>query len=325
MKSAAGKEQPTERRSNIENVTPAFLTYLKTMVMLGRPYGQGYLSRIVSGNEEYSYWKTPDPRDFETFGELATKDWDYLVLCLHLMASHELVEVHEPSCTTFVMTQKGEDFLANPYDIYEPKRSLRYSRYERFLRNRLVSFRKKRSEDTGVSLWEVLPEYTIDRLTLEKPETLETLGEVAGMAYFRVQDIGAGILSVILESEDDFEVAEKERITKLARNPNYQNAKSAFKRNANIPGVARDLGCDTDRAAYYVECLAIAGQINAKHWIEKQVDASTLYRGAEYFLKVRRPSLGEAFRTLGIDYDTLKLCRIYALYVTAEAPEAVAV
>lgn len=323
MKSAVGQERPEERRSTDVNVTPAILTYLQTMVMLERPYGQGYLRRIAQGDTEYNFWKTPDPRQFDTFGALATKDWDYLILVLHLMASHELVEMKDPAFNVFDITSAGSEFLDNPYDIYEPKKNLRYSRYEKFLRGQLVKFRRARADAEGIPIWDVLPEFTIDRLALEKPQTVEELSEVVGMAYFRVQSVGAGILSVILESRDDFEVYEKARITELVKKPTYQNAKSALKRNANIAGVAREMGCNTQKAFHYAESLAQAEEVNLKHWIEKQVDASTLFRGAEYFLKTHSPYLREGFRTLGIDYDTLKLCRLYALYVTPEAPKAI--
>jgi hypothetical protein len=323
MQSAVGKERPQQRRSYDENVTPAILAYLQTMVLLGKPFGQGYLTRILGGDTEYGFWKSPDPRQFETFGALAVRDWDYRILVLHLMVSHELLEIKDPACNVYEMTAAGSEFLISPYDIYEPKRNLFYIRYEKFLRRQLSNFRKARAESEGIAIYDVMPEFTIDRLTLEKPKNVEDLSEVMGMAYFRVQAIGSGILSVILEAEDDFKASEKLRIIDLVKKPTYQNAKSALNRNSSVAGVAREMGCDLQKAFYYAECLAIAEQVNLKQWIEKQVDASTLFRGAEYFLKTASPNLSEGFRTLGIDYDTLKMCRLYAMYVTPEVSEAI--
>lgn len=323
MKSAVGQERPQERRSTDVNVSPDFTSYLQTMVNLGRPFGQGYLRRIAAGDTEYRFWKEPDPRQFDTFGALAARDWDYLVLILHLMVSHDLVQIKGPTFNVFEITEAGTDFLNDPYDIYEPKRDLYYTRYEKFLRSQLMKFRLARAESEGLPFWEILSEFTIERLTIEKPQTVEELSDVSGMAYFKVQAVGAGILSVIMESEADFVAYEKARLNELVKKPTYQFAKSALKRNSNIAGVAREMGCNLQRAFYYAEILARTEEINLKHWIEKQVDASTLFRGTEYFLKTQSPNLSEGFRTLGIDYDTLKLCRLYAVYVTPEASEPV--
>jgi hypothetical protein len=323
MKSAAGKGRPEAGRSYDENLTPAITIYLKTLVLLQRGFGQSYLTRIVRGDDGFEFWKSPDPRAFETFGKLATREWDFCILVLHVMVAHELVEVNEPGFNVFVISEKGRAFLENPYDLYEPKKNLRYSRYEKYLRGQLTEYRRQCSASNGIPVWEILPEYTLDRITIEKPSSVDALEEIPGMVYFRMQSIGAGLLSVMQESVPDFKVHEVERITELAKTGQYQVAKEALSRNSNVAGVARDMGCDPGRAFYYVECLAIAEQVNLKKWIEKQVDASTLYRGSEYFLKAKEPGLSEGFRTLGIDYDTLKLCRIYSLYVTPDVPTAV--
>ena len=65
----------------------------------------------------------------------------------------------------------------------------------------------------------------------------------------------------------------------------------------------------------------MTGEIDLRPWIEKNVDSKALYKGAEYFKKVSNPKVKEAFQVLGLDYETLNLCKMYVANVVSRQVE----
>jgi len=58
--------------------------------------------------------------------------------------------------------------------------------------------------------------------------------------------------------------------------------------------------------------------MNLRAWIENQVSAKVLYKGADYFRKASDQSLGTAHKALGLDMPTLVLSRLY-IYISTYA------
>jgi hypothetical protein len=54
-----------------------------------------------------------------------------------------------------------------------------------------------------------------------------------------------------------------------------------------------------------------AGEVDMLDWIEARLDARALYKGIEYFSQTHNLRLEDAYTVLGLDYNTLRLCRLY--------------
>ncbi len=80
----------------------------------------------------------------------------------------------------------------------------------------------------------------------------------------------------------------------------------------------RDIKVNT--VAAYLRRLHQTNQIDLRPWIEANVPAELLHKGASYFKSAADKRLGTAHQTLDIDFETLKWCQIYA--AADQAPSA---
>lgn len=310
MKREEGKAPQKASAEKTENLKSVAIEILKTMVLLERPYGPDYLIRILRGIES-AYYKVPDPREFETFGALNKYSQDFLRLSLQHLVLNRLIAPRKPEFAVLEITDLGRDWLGKPRAIMVPRDGLRSTVHEVYLRRMLHAFRTTRAESDGIPTYKIFTSYTLDRLVIEKPDCLEALSVVPGMNPFRAELYGNGILSIILEHRDSF--AEHRRAQLLAKvdHPKYVYVKRQLAQNRSVAEIAKLMGLTVTTIYRYMTDLADADQLNLKNWIESQVDAKTLHKGSDFFQRVKNPTLKAAFETLGLDYDTLKLCRMY--------------
>ncbi|MEM0995783.1 MAG: HRDC domain-containing protein [Bacteroidota bacterium] len=316
MKSEEGNGP--ESRSREENLKSVGMACLKTMVLLERGYGIPYLLRILRGGEN-AYWKNPDPREFETFGEFSEKSPDYLRHSLHHLVGFDLIAPRLPDYNVLEITDKGLAWLENPTDLMVMGQSLRFSAKERLVRNRLSEFRRVRSEEEFIEPYKLFTDYTLDRIMIEKPEDIAQLAEVPGMSLHRAEIYGPSIMSVIKEGIAEWKGIQKARLQTRVRGPVYREARRRIRNGESFAQITREMGRSPRAVLRYIVDLASLDMVPLKHWIEKQIEGSTLHRAVEYFTNSEAPTLKEAFKTLGIDYDTLSLCRIYAEHVMEKA------
>ena len=90
-----------------------------------------------------------------------------------------------------------------------------------------------------------------------------------------------------------------------------------FMENVSIPEITNILGLTMTRTIDILIDLSAADKVDLIPWIERNINSKSLYKGVEYFTKVSRPSFEEAHMTIGLDYSTLKFCKVYAEQVQA--------
>ena len=310
MKREDGNGRRNASSGSEENLKPMGVAFLKTMLLLEKPFGPDYLIRILRG-EESAFWKAPDPREFETYGVLRRKSWDYLRLVLQHLVVEQLVAPRMPDFNVMEITEAGQEWLDRPRDIPVLKTSLRSSVQEIYLRRLLQDYRKNRAEEEGIKSYNVFTAYTLDRLVIEKPDCLQALADVPGMSHFRAEVYGAGILSILDEYRDSFAIHQKAKLKERVTQKKYQYVKRQLLQDRSVTEIAKLMGLTPATIYRYMGDLADAEEFNFEDWVESNVDSKKLHKGMDFFRRVKNPTLKSAFESLGIDYNTLHLCKMY--------------
>lgn len=56
-------------------------------------------------------------------------------------------------------------------------------------------------------------------------------------------------------------------------------------------------------------------------WIEKNINAKSLFKGCEYFSKIENPTIEQGRALLGLDENVLALCKLYVWDLQRKEPE----
>ena len=84
-----------------------------------------------------------------------------------------------------------------------------------------------------------------------------------------------------------------------------------FEKGFTVEQIASQHELKTGTIQHYLLTLHQAGEIDLIPWIKDQLSTEELEKGSRYFQQHENPKLSQAFADLGLDYDTLRLCRLY--------------
>lgn len=314
MKRVEGKNTTPMTSRREVNLQPVAIDVLKTLLLLNRRYGINYISRILLGFSS-RFWKSDEHPVLETYGACRGKSREYVKLVIHRLVEEGFIEPARPNCATLQITEAGEAYLAAPSDIIVPRNKLTFSSYETYLQVKLREFRRVRAEEDQQEIWYIFGEYTLDQLTFRKPDSFKALAEVPGMNNYKAEAYGAGILAVFNEAHATFAELRRAALLKRVQNRRYQFVKKLWLDAQSAETISDEVGLTVGTVRRYIRDLHIAGEIDLRPWIEDRIDKKDLFKGAEYFRTVAKPRLKEAFTTLGLDYETLRLCQLYVTKV----------
>ncbi len=283
---------------------------LKTMIMLERPYGLSYLSAVVQGRDEHSYLK-PEHQVLETYGALKHRKWDSIRNILLQMYQDGLIINVNKVYNTFETTPIGRAFLDSPSGFEMEAKDLVTPRYDLVLLSKLRALRKRIADDQNLPSYRILAEFSLLFILKEKPATFNELQVLPGIGISKAEKYGAAILTTLKKVEEERAVFYLSEKIKAAKCDSYQMTKALFQRGLAVKEMAVYRQLKESTIQSHLECLHIAGEIDIRPMIEKQLNSKDLYKGAEYFRSVSQPKLKEAFEVLGLNYDTLRLCKLY--------------
>jgi HRDC domain/RQC domain/Helix-turn-helix domain len=310
MKSEAGIVESKTQNTYDLDITSMVRTILQTMADLGRPYGQNYIAQFVTADKFISFRQT-DHCNLPTYGKLRSMNLNDAVCMIHHLIDVGYIACKEPDFITIALTDSGQAWLANPQPWTIAKNRVRYSAFEKFLRTALREHRRDTAERHERKPWEVISDYTLDRIVQSKPLNLDALSRLPGFDTRKCEQYGAGFVKTVQDVIEHYEVFQRASLMQKVKSPRYQQAKKLFQENVTIPEIASVMGLKIGTVCNYLRDLHAADQVDLVPWIERNINARSLYKGTEYFERVSRPRLKEAHNTLGLDYDTLLFCQLY--------------
>ena len=283
MKSEEGTVEQVTTSRREENIQPMASLILETVAGFGRGYGQLYIAQYLT-NDRFLMVRMPDHREIGTLGRLRHRSLEDVVCMIHYLIDAGLLKVKEPQYNTVEISEEGQRWLAQPQEILVTHQRVRFSALEKFLRTAMREHRSTVAQKLEIKPWEVLTDYTMDRIVLTKPLDLDTLSRIPGFATIKCERFGAGIVKTVQDVIEHYEDFRRASLLQKVKRGSYPRVRLLFTQNVTLPEIAQ------------------VCNINSK----------SLYAGVEYFERVRQPNLREAFNTLGLDYNTLLFCRLYA-------------
>jgi ATP-dependent DNA helicase RecQ len=310
MKSAVGTGENMPPVSREENLRTLATQILKTMVLLGKPYGQGYVIHVLTAKKE-TQWRDLAHTQLETFGCVPGYFTNRLACVMHYLVDLGLVESNSPACSTLKITEKGLAWLDEPRDLLARTTRIDFTSLELYLRKALRIHRAEVAEFEGIQPYTIFTDYSLDRVVLSKPLGLDQLVRIPGFNTAKCEQFGPGIIHVVQDVIENFEELRLQTLEGLAKGKGYKAVKRMFQENLTLPEIAKAADLKLDTVVTYLCNLHEIGQVDLVPWIEQNINSKSLFKGVEYFQRVTSPSLKEAHVTLDLDYNTLKFAYLY--------------
>ncbi len=295
------------RKVNIQEETELIL---KTVLLLDHPYGANYLVRVLMGSKDYGL-KEESHMELETYGALGEMHMGKIKDIVHFLVRKNYLHIADKRFGVIGITEQGEAYLEQPEPLEVSPRYLYTNRYDRRLYKALRGIRKELATQVSKPPFHIFTDYTLQCLVEEKPKDILSLKTIPGIGDYKADAYGNAILLALKENETQKAEEAQVRMMQRAQSPSHQEVKALFESGMDIEEMAekRQVKASTIRTCLYR--LHEAGEVDLSAWIEKQVGEQELAKGSEYFRQTPNLRLKEAFEDLGMDYETLRLCRLY--------------
>ncbi|MEM6799836.1 MAG: RQC domain-containing protein [Bacteroidota bacterium] len=287
---------------------------LKTVVLLDQKYGINYVIRILKGSDSFGF-KDERHRQLETFALMKGKHSERIRNLINYLLRNHFLQVNNSNYGSLGITTKGEEFLFYPGDLILNARELRTSTYDKRLLLGLKQLRNTLAREEEKAPFRIYTDYTLGRIVDDKPKDLVELKMIPGLGDYKANRFGPAILAIIQEVMDQKRIDDKAKFLKKVFSGAHQEVKALFEAGSSIEEIAAKRSVQAQTVETYLGNLHKAGEINLKPWIEERLNMQTLEKASRYFLKSPESSLKKAYFDLGIDYDSLKLCRLYVAKV----------
>ncbi|MEL6673831.1 MAG: HRDC domain-containing protein [Bacteroidota bacterium] len=283
---------------------------LKTVLLLPRAYSASYTVRVLLGDERFPL-KDVAHRELETYSSLEDKTFGFVEDLVQYLLRRGFLQIKNTLYGTIEIGESGRSFLDQPEPIAVSRKELRKSWYDYQLLNTLRKLRKEIAEQEGKPPYTVFTNFAIQQILEKRPDSEEALLRIPGLENLPAPQ-RLILLTEITTLNEKIALDDRTGIYTRAFSPSHRKVKELFESGFELQEIAQRRNLQPNTVSEYLRNLARAGELDLKNWIEKQVESKALHRGAEYFRQAERPRLTEAHQVLGLDYDVLEWCRVYA-------------
>jgi len=293
---------------------------LKTVVLLDQKCGLNYVSNILRGRDNFGL-KDETHSQFETFASMKGKHSDRIRNLINYLLRKHFLQVTNARFGSLGITTKGEEFLSYPGDVIVKARELQTSPYDKRL---LLSLRKLRAElalEENKPPFRIFTDYTLGRVVDDKPRDVSELKMIPGFGDYTANRFGPAILAVIHEVLIQKAADDKARFFKKIHSGAHQEVKSLFEAGSSLEEIAQLRSVKPMTVENYLCNLHKAGEIDLRPWIEERLAKHLLEKGSNFFRASPSAGLKKAHEILGIDYEILKLCKLYVSKTTTVQDE----
>jgi ATP-dependent DNA helicase RecQ len=301
----------TNTYNRAENIAHETVQILKTVMMLERHYSVSYLIRILHADERFDLRK-PAHKDLETYGILEDTNFSRIEDLVHYLTEQGYLRVSNRVFGTLEITDHGRAYLTAPTELEVPRSEL-YRGWAGIQASiALRTLRRELAEQSGQPPYEIFTNFIMDIIARRLPTTRGELDQIDG-----VRNLGDNFKDQVLAETTRLQAMiqrneETGGALSKSYSPTHRKVKELFEAQFSPTDIARRQGLEQSTVLRALAELHEAGQLDLKPWIEKEVDSTTLHKGAEYFRSTRSPRIDDAKQVLGFDYDVLHLCRAYS-------------
>ena len=301
----------------LTDITTEATHILNLIKEVHKSYGTGYLISLLRGTNEYG-WKSEEHPKLQYFGKLENLSISRIEKLLDVLIEQGYLSIKSPIYGNIGISAKGILYLKHPEKLEVSPRKLKTPWHEYLLLGELRNIRAEICKEQGCSPYEIFTNYTLRQLVTIRPQTLQELDQIPGMPSLPVVHKEQFLASIVQVLEKQA-LNEKDQIFSRAYSPAYREVKGWFESGVSVEEIAARKSLAVSTIRNYLEVLHQAGSVDLTPWIETQIDAQILHQGVAYFQQTQSPKLKEAHEVLGIAYDQLRLCRLYAQTIVTAA------
>lgn len=293
---------------------------LRIVASLEGRYGASYLVRLLRGQKSLSLRKDAHA-DMPQFGAMHDYHADTIRGLINYLVREGFLQVSSAKFGSLEVTPRGEAFLAEPTEVWVQKSAITLNAFDRMLMNELRQVRKEIAASENIPPYRIFTDYTMQQIVDQKPEDLESLRLISGIGEYKADRYGAAIFLAISQTREEKAANDRIRLMKKVQSPSHQGVKSMFEAGASVEEIAEKRSIQPGTVKRMLQTLHQAGSVDLKPWIREQVRSEVLEKGVEYFRREPQSGLRDAYEKLGLDYDTLKMCRLYVAGYTSVEEE----
>lgn len=273
-------------------------------------YGLTYIALLLQGNDRFGL-RDESHRTLNVFASLKDETPFFVRNLLHLLAMQRLLTARMGQYATLMLTPAGHKVLLEGLAVEATQADLRNAEYDHKLMESLRSLRKQWADEQGTEAYNIFTNKVMDAVIQLKPGNFEALKSVEDLKPTVAERYGAAMVQCVQENE----------LRRRSRFPALQEVKRRFLAGEATDAIAADMQLTPITVQNYLETLHKSGEIDLIAWAEQHVEPAALLKGRTYFSQVSNPRLKEAYEILGLDYNTLRLCRLYVHNVEQQRQE----
>jgi ATP-dependent DNA helicase RecQ len=295
------------------NLMPDAIQVLKCLLLLDRPYGASYLARLLRGDSRFEVRKLYH-KELEIFGSLEDLSSFRIEDLIYYLMEQGLIQVDNATFGTLTISQAGKDYLEAPKDLWAKRKSVFTGWWGYALKQVLRGLRKDAAGKLGKQPYELFSNHALQLMVRQLPNTKVALLAIPGLSELD-EVLTEQLLNEIAEISGKKAIDAERGIFTRAYSPSHRKVKEMYESGFSLSEIATRRELKETTVQSYLETLHEAGMLDLKPWIEEKLEAKALYKGTEYFRSVEDSRLKPAHEVLGLDYDTLRLCRLYVQQV----------
>lgn len=278
---------------------------LKTILLTGNKYGSRYIIQLLKGNKKLKFRKAHHLH-IETFGT-ETAGEQFLNKVFYYLLKNNYIEHNNGIYATYKVAQKGAEFLENPQEMKKVLSKLYFTHKDWQLFCTLRDWRNEIALKKKYAPSRILSDFAIKEIVEKKPKTYISVNELKLMKNWQKKAHSKTILNLI----KSYEKMLIDSFLQKVKSPTYQETKQLFEKGYTIEEIATHKHVTDSTILSYLTDLHVAKELNLNPWIENNIKTSTFQRAVDYFKNAKNKKLKVAFESLKIDYNTLKLCKLY--------------
>ncbi|MDP5171698.1 MAG: HRDC domain-containing protein [Bacteroidia bacterium] len=283
---------------------------LQTVQALNQRYGTSYLVDILRGNNSFGLRKQQHA-DIDTYGCMKDRSADYVRRLINLLTRENYLSVINTRYGILGLTEAGQAFLNKPAPLEIERYAMNESAYDREMRRQLRMLRKQFAMEEDKPPYRIFTDFALEEMLALKPTTVEDLLTVSGVGHYKANRYGLAIIRLITNMEAGRDEFYFQQNLRKALTPSHQAVKHMFEAGHTIEEIANHRAVKPATVHSTLYSLHQAGQVDLKPWIENTLPEEDLQKGAAWFEQHENPKLRDAYEQLGLDYDTLRFCRLY--------------
>ncbi len=290
---------------NTQNITTTFKTILEAVQKSSTGYGKQFLIRMLLGWKPKNGQKQPD-----FFGKLADKEFKFVWTCVNYLFYEGYLEISRKNNAHLQISENGKKFLSQiskeGAGVLIPEKELFKSYFDFRLYEKLKECRNEEAEKIGVKPYVFAGNLILEKLSADKPVSLEALYKLPYLPKQRPVKFWQKIVDTIVKHELEKVIATAK---KQASYEKVKRIKEEIQNGKMLKEIAEALQINPFSLAYYVEKLLLSGEIKVENIRDLEVYKTDYQKIYNYF-KIcgdRRLSVGN--KVLGFSYDKLRIGR----------------